>query len=831
MAHKLRFLGLAAIIAIGVICWNGMILAFINLDTTYNNAFAEHNMAGFTIQSANPQGTGSDAFIDYRNLTSYMEEFKASEPRVISYELRIVYDTVFNIRGNRQNGRIVAFNTTGPDGTFRSQPSVNGYLLLEGRELRESDKYLNVCYVEGHLSQYWKLTENEFIGVGEEITSFQVLGSVASPEYLMNMGSYADLLPSPRRFGVIFMPLRTAAQILNVPGRVNEISVKTQAGISVSARESIAKDLKGFLEEGKGLKLSDPVDLDKQVAYWLLRLDIEEAREFGVVLPLIFFIMAMFGLYVLLGRMVVAERKDIGVAQALGYSRGAIIKQYVGIASVIAAIGSIIGTIGGIFFANEFSPLYVNMVTILFPGYVNVNIIVVTIGLFLGVLTGLIGGYLPVRNAIQPLPAESLRFDPSLHITSGKIPLFERILRKLRINLKVTGFRLPVRNFFRSKRRTFSSVAGVLISVSIISMGFGMVESMNVAFQTQYEVVEDWDIRIDYSNLITNTTETIQALENIEGVTNAAPQLVSGATMYSDFSIKNKEVQLFGMLNNSGYFGHKFFFQEGSFDPEGIVISRPIADKLKVGINDPVILEIANLTYLESLTPLQAHYEFANVTFQVSGIVDEFNGLVAYVGIEKLIEISTFPLDSCSSIVLKLENPDNIALSTIKSEIWSGLDYNVRNVYSREEQASDLLRLLDLIYGLMYILAIFAIGLAVIMVYNTVYINLQEQTREIATLLTIGTPRRNILRNVTIENTVITIIGTFLGLIFGYILLWFFMDVVLNMEFFRIKIFISNSTIYLSFFLTWFGVLFAQFFPLRKILNLNLAEATKERVV
>ena len=83
----------------------------------------------------------------------------------------------------------------------------------------------------------------------------------------------------------------------------------------------------------------------------------------------------------------------------------------------------------------------------------------------------------------------------------------------------------------------------------------------------------------------------------------------------------------------------------------------------------------------------------------------------------------------------------------------------------------------------------------------------------------------------TIENTAITLIGTILGLIFGWILLLFFLKVVLNMEFFRIQLFISVNTMLTAFVMTYIGVLIAQFFPLRRVLNLNLAEATKERVV
>jgi len=830
-AHKIRFFTIALVIAIGITSFNGMITAFVQMTRTYNQAFVDHNMASFTMQTANPGGSGEDAWLDYNNLTVFMDEFMSQEnSRVLSYELRIVYDTVFEIRETRQNGRIVASSTIDENGNYRSQPEVNGFKILSGESFSETSRYRNVCLVETHLATYWKLEPHEFIAVGDDDIPFEILGTLGTPEYLINMGSYADIMPSPRRFGVIYLPLRTAQQLLDVPGRVNEISVLLEPNLPIHEREAIADDLKTFLEETHDLKLSDPIDRDKQPAYYVLRLDIEEAREFGYVLPAIILVMAMAGLYVLLGRMVVAERKDIGVAQALGYSRRTIILQYLGIAMVVAIGGTIMGSIFGLVFLNYFGPLYVEMLTIPFYPEVTIEWPILIVGFILGLLTGFVGGYLPIRGAIQPLPAESLRFDPSLHITTGRVPLVERILNKFQIYFRVTSFKLPLRNFFRSKRRTFSSVFAVIVSVSLISMAFGMIESMFYGLEYHYEVAEDWDLRIDYSEIPANASNIAMAInDTIDGVVDVTYHLISGATVTSAKSKESKQVQLIGMNDSKGYIGHKFDFEDGGWDPKGIVLTTPIAEKLRVWTNDNVSLEVPRLTKLVSTVPFRAHFEMVNVSFRITGIVDEFNGLVAYMELNKLAKVSNFPGQPANSILIKVANPDQS--ESIREEIFAKYSYNIRNIFTRQEQRTDLLDLMDLLYFIMYIVAMFAVILSCSIVYNTIYINLQEQQREIATLLTIGTPNRRLIRNVTVENFVITIIGTFFGLILGWIMLWFFMRVIIDMEFFRVKLLMSIETMFFSFGLTFIGVLVAQFFPLRKALNLNLAEATKERVV
>ncbi|MHA2139533.1 MAG: FtsX-like permease family protein [Candidatus Hodarchaeales archaeon] len=831
-ANKLRLLTIALVIAIGITSFNGMITAFVHMTRTYDTAFEEHNMASFNMQTANPGGSGEDAWIEYVNLTDFLYEFQVQEPRVKDFELRIVYNTVLEVRGEKQNGRIVAMSTLNSQGNYREQPDVNGYRILSGTPYSKLSRYQNVCLAEAHLAEYWKLEPQEFIAIGDARTPFEIIGVIGSPEYLINQGDFADIMPSPKRFGVVFLPLRVAQNLLGVQGKVNEISVLLEDGLSKKSREEIADDLKIFLETKYDLKLSDPIDIDNQASYWLMRLDIEEAREFGIVLPIIILGMAIGGLYVLFGRMVVAERKDIGVAQALGYDRRTIILQYLGISMVIAITGTIIGTLLGLWFLSFFSPLYVDMLTIPFDPEVTIEWPIVIAGIIIGILTGLVGGYFPVRGSIQPLPAESLRFDPSLHITTGKIPLIERILKKFKINPRVTGLRLPLRNFFRSKRRTFSSVFAIIVSVSLISMAFGMIESMDKSLTFYYDVSENWDLRVDFSEIPTNASQIARTIkENVEGVTDITYHLLSGATVTSSESPQRKQVSVIGMNDSDGYLGHKFDFEAGSWNPDGVVLSVPIAEALHVGLNDEVSLELPKLTKLVSTTPLRAHFDLVNITFQITGIIDEFNGLVAFVGLDKLISVSNFPGEPANTILLKVEDPTPERLDMIREEIYENYGYNVRNIATKAEQRGELLELLDLLYNIIYIVAIFAVLLSCAIVYNTIYIGLQEQQREIATLLTIGTNNRKLIRNVTVENTVITLVGTVFGVIFGWVMLWFFMRVILDMEFFRIKLFISTNTIITSFILTYIGVLFAQYFPLRNTLNLNLAEATKERVV
>ena len=171
-----------------------------------------------------------------------------------------------------------------------------------------------------------------------------------------------------------------------------------------------------------------------------------------------------------------------------------------------------------------------------------------------------------------------------------------------------------------------------------------------------------------------------------------------------------------------------------------------MAATLHVSVNDNVSLELPRLTKIVDTAPLRAHFDMVNISFRVSGIIDEFNGLVAYVGLDHLKDVSNFPGTPANTILIKLNNPTQTNLDRIRDTIELRYNYNVRNIYTRAEQTSDLLVLLNALYWVLYVVAVFAVLLAVAMVYNTVYINLQEQQREIATLLTIGTQNRKLIR-------------------------------------------------------------------------------------
>jgi len=79
-----------------------------------------------------------------------------------------------------------------------------------------------------------------------------------------------------------------------------------------------------------------------------------------------------------------------------------------------------------------------------------------------------------------------------------------------------------------------------------------------------------------------------------------------------------------------------------------------------------------------------------------------------------------------------------------------------------------------LFYGFVGIMLVFGAAMAFALIFNAMTVNIAERSREVATLLAVGTKRSTVSRLITAENLIVAVAGIPFGLVAGYYLSAFF---------------------------------------------------------
>ena len=116
--------------------------------------------------------------------------------------------------------------------------------------------------------------------------------------------------------------------------------------------------------------------------------------------------------------------------------------------------------------------------------------------------------------------------------------------------------------------------------------------------------------------------------------------------------------------------------------------------------------------------------------------------------------------------------------------------------------------------------------LAISVIYNITSINIFERIREIATLLVLGYYDREINRLIFIENIVLSVFGSIIGIPFG-IWLFKYMQILISDRGATLPQNISGYSILLSFIMVMLFSIFTNLLLKRKVLKVNMIEALK----
>lgn len=635
-------------------------------------------------------------------------------------------------------------------------PYVNGIHVPadSGRALTAEDSGKDVAVVEYKFARHYKLEPGDPIRISGG-ARLDFVGAGHSPEYFMVMpetGTYFG----ESDFAVLFVPLETAQRLARLEGMVNDAVIVLEDGAdrdavraAIEQRMASAFPTTGFAFT---LREDDPV-------YTGLYSDAEGDQWMWDTIATLFLLGAAMGAFNLAGRMVEAQRREIGIGMALGVPRRWIALRPLLVGLQIAVLGTILGLLVGQLLNYAFTTVLYDLVPLPFwditfylPGYIRAALL----GMALPVLAVLV----PVVRAVRVAPVDAIK--------SGYLVARSGGLSWLANRLPLPGksfVQMPLRNILRSPWRTLLTTLGIAIAILVMTFMMGALDSYLATMQRAddaYRYRAGDRILVDLDRFYPIASDEIATLKNLtdaEGrplFTASETVLLLGGRLIKDGQEIDTALELHDMAH-AIWVPDLVKGQLTSAEP-GIIISEKAAHDLDVSVGDTLLVEHPRREGLLSFRLVQTE-------LPVTGIHNNPLRPLSYMD---LSAASLIGLEGVANQVV-FEPAPGAEPDDIKAAVL--LKPGVSSVKSIADFSDAIRNLLEMFTDVLAVIVMVVVVMAFLIAFNSTSLSVDERVREIATMFAFGLPVRTVARMQMLENVVIGVLGTVTGVAAGWLTL------------------------------------------------------------
>mgnify|MGYP001247020010 CR=1 FL=1 len=639
-------------------------------------------------------------------------------------------------------GRLLGVEVGG-DGGEVSLPTA-----VDGRSLAPADDGRPVVLLDPHMARFHDLPDAgrlvlnggqdvDYVGLGFVPEGFVVLGEQGFEE------SAAD-------FAALVTSLSTAQELLGRPGDANDLAIRIAPDADADEIRSQIDDAMSVAAPGVGYEWTAR---DEDPARLLLYGGVQSAQTLYTIFALLLLAGAVFGAFNLTVRIVEAQRREIGVAMALGKppSQTALRPMLLGVE--VALLGAVLGVGVGLLLAELFGSVLREAVPM--PVWTtSFQATVFLRGMALGVVVPLVAVALPVWRAVRVAPIDAIR-TTAVSAGGAGVPGW---LRRLRLPGGSVA-QIPWRNVVRTPRRSVLTALGIAATITVLVALLGLADSLFATVGSARSVVADTNgrravVTLDRFHLDGEPeVEAVRSSPVVDRVTTDI-QVVGTVTRGS--------VSVDGVLE-------VLDLQDGIWSPPltegsvtgagpGIVLTRTAADDLEVEPGDEVTLRHPRREGVTS-------YSFVESRVEVLGISPLPLRFIVF-------------MDASSANLMNLEGTTNVLTVTrapgVSDETFLRTLYSlpgVASVTSPSTTVEAISAQLDEILEILRIVDIALVLLAALIAFNSTSINLDERAREQATMFAFGLPMRAVLGIAVAESVLTGAAGTLIGIGAGRVVL------------------------------------------------------------
>jgi putative ABC transport system permease protein len=646
-----------------------------------------------------------DAFAQLERAPESLRGRLERVPGVAVAELRIVKPLRIPLDGVIPSpvGQVVSLPPGG-------EPALNGILLREGRlptPGRSDEALLLDAFAER-----WNVAPGDTLRVilSGTLRPIRITGLATSPEFIYPIPAGGGLIPDDSRFAVLWMDRGGVAPLFQMEGAFNDLVVRLQPG--ASEREALA-GIDQLLEPygGRG-----SYGRALQPSHFILEGELDQLRQFALVVPLIFLGVAAFLLNVVLSRILLLQRTQIAALKALGYRDREIAGHFLKMVSGVVVGGSLLGVLVGQWLGSAMTDLYGSFfgfpVLVFRMGWEGP-----VVGTLVALVAGGVGAFGALRQVLRLSPAEAMapappaRYRPTVLEWLGLGRLFG------------PSGRMVLREVGRRPIRTGLSALGIGLSLGIVIVGRFSADALEVLIEEQFFRAWREDVTVTFTRpLPTRALGEIAALPgvlDVEGV-RFTPARIHVGHRWRDIPLQGypEGARLRQLLDGAG---------ETHPPPQGgVVLTSKLGEVLGVAVGDTVRLQ------LREGRP-------GDVFLPVTGMVDEMFGLQGHMRLGELNAL----LGEEPRVSQALLTVDPLRQSALETRL-AGLP-GVADIGSRRalidgfrEQSGQLLTVMTLI------LTAFASVIAAGVVYNNARVAVSMRERDLASLRVLGFTRREI---------------------------------------------------------------------------------------
>jgi putative ABC transport system permease protein len=700
--ERWRFTAIAAVIAIGVAVFVAATEGYRNLDQSFDRAYATQRLPDATVTGPGAAG---------------LRDTVADMPGRPLVDVRHQADVGIRVNGHALYGRAVG---------IPRQPSVS---LLDTRTgtLPPAGQLV----VEQHIADHYHLHLGDSVEIlgRQGWQPFTVAGSALSTEYLWPARSPQEVLTTPEDFGVVFLPDDDLQRTLPQP--VEQIAVYARDRAAAGAMTAAT----GELARKAGLQF---VPREQQASYLILRDDVVQFGTLARILPWLFLASVVLGTYVLLSRLVAAQRAVIGTLIANGLSAGAVRRHYLGYGLACAALGTPPGLFGGYLLGQWITAKYTEAIAL--PMHVaSMHPLTYLLAAVAAAAVALLAAVAPANAAAEMQPAEAMRVAPP--VDRGRRSVIEHLAPD-RIPAR---WRMMLRSLLRNRRRTAFTALGVAAAVILVMVFAGMRDTLPGMVARQFGQIERQDGEVVLSGSTDTVLETLRADRDI-----AAAELSSSYGVTVSAGAHRYETLMIGLEPQTQM--HAFSARSGPdhLTDDGVLLGLGLREMLSVSPGDRIDVVIP-----------QSGDRF---TERVAGFVDEPFSPVVYISANQL-RADAGPF-AANGVLVKLAPGTTARAIGDRIAAMPGV-VAYRSTTSLASTMRDAFSLYDTLVNIMLV---FAGVMAAVMLYNAMSANISERLGELGAVHAEGMGAGTLSRLIATENLRLALAAVPFGVIAGIVL-------------------------------------------------------------